>query len=425
MEDLTINDSQTYPRGPHATGNHTRSPRLPTPEMSQSSHDAVEDMESPRSHRRAAPLYALLSRQSPEGHKMADNDGSRFRHARPRSAPHSPPYAAADPPKPSLPPLKTVCHERPLPHRNVPLTFSKVLGDSITSPPQTPTMLTASFQPAPREPAYTTSTYKPPSLYPNKKQRMGSLAEPAAPYSTVSSFSSPGFPTASFEPKFPGVPQRPDDDTNAVLSRSRRFSVQPANEYANTTTRMNSSHHYRTPEQTPTTTTFDRSFALSQSLASAAHDQLPREYAHYGRHSTHRDARRASDAYLAGNHRLYEPNQGGYASHASRVRVETPMNEPYRPPPDDRSFGLSHRHPARSGAAFVHGPFDAAQLPYFMPSQYEYQHGKARKRSNLPKQSTEIMKTWFDQNINNPYPSEEQKVMFSNVSCPIAPTGQI
>ncbi|KAK4544666.1 hypothetical protein LTR36_003915 [Oleoguttula mirabilis] len=51
-----------------------------------------------------------------------------------------------------------------------------------------------------------------------------------------------------------------------------------------------------------------------------------------------------------------------------------------------------------------------------MPSHYEYQHGKARKRSNLPKQSTEIMKTWFDQNITNPYPSEEQKALFSNAT---------
>ncbi|KAK5109895.1 hypothetical protein LTR62_006502 [Meristemomyces frigidus] len=35
-----------------------------------------------------------------------------------------------------------------------------------------------------------------------------------------------------------------------------------------------------------------------------------------------------------------------------------------------------------------------------MPSQYDHtqqQGGKARKRSNLPKQSTEIMKVWFDQ----------------------------
>lgn len=48
---------------------------------------------------------------------------------------------------------------------------------------------------------------------------------------------------------------------------------------------------------------------------------------------------------------------------------------------------------------YVPGPYHLNQTPYFVPSHYEYQHGKARKRSNLPKRSTEIMKTWFDQVI--------------------------
>lgn len=81
------------------------------------------------------------------------------------------------------------------------------------------------------------------------------------------------------------------------------------------------------------------------------------------------------------------------------------------------------------------GYLKETQPTFFMPSHYDYQQGKTRKRSNLPKQSTEIMKTWFDQvryhmglswlrtcankwqNITNPYPSEEQKAVFSNVSC--------
>lgn len=41
--------------------------------------------------------------------------------------------------------------------------------------------------------------------------------------------------------------------------------------------------------------------------------------------------------------------------------------------------------------------YQDAQPTFFMPSHYDYQQGKTRKRSNLPKQSTEIMKTWFDQ----------------------------
>jgi len=48
--------------------------------------------------------------------------------------------------------------------------------------------------------------------------------------------------------------------------------------------------------------------------------------------------------------------------------------------------------------------YEEAQPTFFMPSHYDYQQGKTRKRSNLPKQSTEIMKTWFDQvGQNNPW----------------------
>lgn len=46
-----------------------------------------------------------------------------------------------------------------------------------------------------------------------------------------------------------------------------------------------------------------------------------------------------------------------------------------------------------------HGGYNAPPYAYpqafFVPSHYEYQNGKSRKRSNLPKQSTEIMKRWF------------------------------
>jgi hypothetical protein len=103
----------------------------------------------------------------------------------------------------------------------------------------------------------------------------------------------------------------------------------------------------------------------------------------------------------------------------------------------------AHEHPhyrersrlqQQEGYAKIAG-YQEAQPTFFMPSHYDYQQGKTRKRSNLPKQSTEIMKTWFDQvrqdrrasrsrncanhwqNITNPYPSEEQKAVFSNVSC--------
>ncbi|OTA32570.1 hypothetical protein BTJ68_06803 [Hortaea werneckii EXF-2000] len=67
-------------------------------------------------------------------------------------------------------------------------------------------------------------------------------------------------------------------------------------------------------------------------------------------------------------------------------------------------------------ASSPYGGYESPQSQYFMQAHYEYQHGKTRKRSNLPKQSTEIMKTWFDENMSNPYPSEEQKALFSKAT---------
>lgn len=44
---------------------------------------------------------------------------------------------------------------------------------------------------------------------------------------------------------------------------------------------------------------------------------------------------------------------------------------------------------------------------------YESGDSRARKRSNLPKHSTEILKRWFDAHIDSPYPSEEEKQQFA------------
>lgn len=50
---------------------------------------------------------------------------------------------------------------------------------------------------------------------------------------------------------------------------------------------------------------------------------------------------------------------------------------------------------------------------YSRPGVYDYQLAKARKRSNLPKESTDIMKRWFEDHLDNPYPSEDEKKFFA------------
>lgn len=90
-----------------------------------------------------------------------------------------------------------------------------------------------------------------------------------------------------------------------------------------------------------------------------------------------------------------EPSRNGYAP-TRPTHYSLPMR-------DDAS--LSHDHPhyiernrlqQQEVYSKVAG-YQDAQPTFFMPSHYDYQQGKTRKRSNLPKQSTEFMKTWFDQ----------------------------
>ena len=54
-----------------------------------------------------------------------------------------------------------------------------------------------------------------------------------------------------------------------------------------------------------------------------------------------------------------------------------------------------------------------APAMYQRPGVYDYHLSKSRKRSNLPKESTDIMKRWFEAHLDNPYPSEEDKKHFA------------
>ncbi|GAB7351519.1 hypothetical protein MBLNU459_g2160t2 [Dothideomycetes sp. NU459] len=87
-----------------------------------------------------------------------------------------------------------------------------------------------------------------------------------------------------------------------------------------------------------------------------------------------------------------------------------PQRQPCHPVSSYASEYRASAHDEHSGASYPYAQ------SYFVPSHYEYQNGKSRKRSNLPKQSTEIMKKWFDENMQNPYPSEEQKRHFAAVA---------
>lgn len=93
----------------------------------------------------------------------------------------------------------------------------------------------------------------------------------------------------------------------------------------------------------------------------------------------------------------YESHHGpGSQPYHATSQYSLPLRDDYSPRKVPR-YEPRGQEPPEAIAGFNHAGFQDAQAAFFMPSHYDYQQGKTRKRSNLPKQSTEIMKTWFDQ----------------------------
>ncbi|KAF2770691.1 hypothetical protein EJ03DRAFT_373551 [Teratosphaeria nubilosa] len=361
-----------------------RSPRLPTPKASRCSNEAVDTIGKGSGYQTRAPLPGMLLRASPK--RSMNNVRSYYRGSRHQSAPHSPPYGASDAPKPSLPPLKTV------------------LADNMSSPPQTPTVLSLPSQPSPREPAYTNSTYKPPSLYPNKKPRTDPFPTAGASYSAPGSLSAFAETSVPFESKPVVGPGGIDDPI--LHQHSHRYSVQPPPYERGAVRTTSASRMYRTPEQTPISTTFERRFAPQQSSG------VP--WNHQERVPDRSTDRRIGEPYLSYDRSQHGSEYARLPPQQHTLRVQQSQREYFTQLREDHAFD---RPTPPHMSQYAHGPqYDNGQSSCFLPSHYDYQHGKARKRSNLPKQSTEIMKTWFDQNIGNPYPSEEQKALFSSAT---------
>lgn len=75
-----------------------------------------------------------------------------------------------------------------------------------------------------------------------------------------------------------------------------------------------------------------------------------------------------------------------------------------------------HRHasdagPVHSGmdGSSTHGP-GHQQLNFEMVGDYP-DHRNKRRRGNLPKAVTDILRSWFHDHISHPYPSEDEKQM--------------
>ncbi|KAK4502840.1 hypothetical protein PRZ48_006266 [Zasmidium cellare] len=330
------------------------------------------------------------------------------------NAPHSPPYRLTDEQKPSLPPLKTV------------------LGDNISSPPRTPSPHESAIQPSPREPSYTALTYKPPALYPNKKQRTEPALHSAPAHLGPGGFKSSYPPSATLEPRPYSSSLRPQVQFPPLSAPITRVSTRRPSDVATsppwgaqypTHAQQASSSidapasHYQTPEQTPTSSMVEPSFPRTNAFPGPVQDPFAREMREsFARSGDHPASRRGSTSnYSLYPSRPYEREAPRAMSYQQGARHSLPVRGGYADAHENPRYGRPDEL-TRPMNGYGQPPYQGNMPAFFMPSHYEYQHGKARKRSNLPKQSTEIMKTWFDQNITNPYPSEEQKAIFSNAT---------
>lgn len=274
----------------------------------------------------------------------------------------------------------------------------------MSSPPRTPLTRSAHPQPAPREPVYTSDTYKPPSLYPNKKQKTEVLT-PVPPFAPVS-FATPrtailespvktSLPTdvsySTIQSQYkPAMTRRPSNHRPHPLYRARS----PLSEHQSTprtlydTTPASaplppSAHQYTTPESMPLS---------ARSVQPAFYDSIEKEP-----HSS--NARRFSSSAFEGLQRYpQEEPRGRTDSHFNNSQFNSPTMNDHSQHDGSRQFSrverepLAQRHEVNQGRLLPNRPLDN-----FATGRYECYYTKSRKRSNLPKHSTEIMRAWFDQ----------------------------
>lgn len=337
------------------------------------------------------------------------------------------------------------------------IDIEQVLGDNISSPPRTPSPRASPMQLGPREPSYTTSTFKPPALYPNKKQRTEPALRSAPPYPGADRIN-PTFPPSTTLDRrpdgssvrgshYPSLSAQMDIDSrrpsmhtltapHAAISPPWGSQYHSAKSSSSRSSFETSASHYQTPDQTPTSVILEPAFPRMSTMPGPVQDPFAREMRDSFSHSSARPTSRSgsTSGYGAYTPAPYdrEPSHPGPFQQGSRYSI--PVRHGYAEPRDSMRYGRPEEQQPRSINGYPQHSYQSHAPAFFMPSHYEYQHGKARKRSNLPKQSTEIMKQWFDQvckssssicfqqsltfqqNISNPYPSEEQKAIFSNVS---------
>lgn len=272
----------------------------------------------------------------------------------------------------------------------------------MNSPPETPRTEDASLQPSPREPSLSTATFKPLAFYPNKKARVEDHgAVPLRQSHKVAGYKSPVSAYPALERHQYSQPSSFDGEDSA--QRHRRHSLHPSYGSAGYDEEHRSresdrsawsrgyisepswdaiNRHRLSHDRVPLSPTSDFAFKPDASLPTRSfpHAHRPTSSHYSSRHSgrpassSARDglsSNRSPAAYDAYDRHSYEQDRPTYTKRDS-----------FDDPRDGRMSGQPSS--------------------YFMPAHYDYTQSKTRKRSNLPKQSTEIMKTWFDNVSQDP-----------------------
>lgn len=248
------------------------------------------------------------------------------------------------------------------------------------------------------------STYKPPSLYPNKKQRTGPSTEYPPPLSAASTLSSPRMPANAFpsgrmhaKDVSSSRPSSYESSQRPSVQQSQNFALPPCDSVPKTldgNARSTYPDQRRQPvELPPTPVSFDLPCHAARDSSfqrpRSSHDLLMEQQCGHRPplHALQRPRDQPSEQ-MQTRESSYYLDAHSRDSYGSRMEIDHLPRREYDPRRD--------YEPAQLAPGFI-GGYEPARAQLFMPTPFEYHHGKARKRSNLPKQSTEIMKTWFDQ----------------------------
>ena len=307
----------------------------------------------------------------------------------------------------------------------------------ISSPPRPTSMQGISTQPSPREPKLAATTFKPPlppSLYPNKKQRtdwfppVGRIPSPSnvalsRPLSTPSQQRTTAM---SIEPRrsYP----RADAQYHPSMSNQRvhldpgqHYSPHPQHEMP--VQLPSPSYHYRSPVESPRPSEA-RDYHFSEHAPTSASSEFNYRFGHPNAAQAHRNTylspATAHSAQWPDEHRPIpdQPASSGYGHYhhhsmgSADVERVPPMPDARRSASDglreDMEYEDSPEYEPAEQAQYqpqtqAHYSFGRQQdkSPIFITgvpdSAWDNQVMKGRKRNNLPKDSIEVMKTWFDE----------------------------